>query len=99
MPWQFWFGLGLGGIAFGAIGFLLGRATASPAEPSRVLEREDEADAKADAERKEIEDDLRKRVEETLLSDEKELRDALNKDFDDMDPDRTPPAGVRKPGE
>lgn len=94
MPWQFFLGLGLGAVAFGAVGFALGRLSAPAAEPARAIEREDAADARADAARKELDDDLRARVEETIRADGKELRDAMENDFDDMLP---PDRRVRRP--
>jgi hypothetical protein len=81
MPWQFWLGLVLGSIAFGPLGFIIGRAVGPAGEAPRTIAREDAADERADRERSEIEAELQQRIEQTLKADAEELRDALNNDF------------------
>lgn len=68
------------------IGYFLGLYTASRNAVARAVDKEDAADAKADAARDKIDADLAKVVDETRQSDAKELADALNKDFSDPPP-------------
>ncbi len=90
MTWQETLFLILCLLAGVGLGFLLGYLFASMSSPAaaRAIEKEDAADAKADAARQKVDDDLAKVVDETRQADEKELTDALNKDFSD------PPPGV-----
>lgn len=80
----------LGLLSGGGIGFAIGRyvVPAPDNTGARAIEKEDAADAKADAARQKIDDDLAAKIEETRQADAKELADALNKDFSD------PPPGV-----
>ncbi len=93
MPWSFWLGLALGVLAFGPLGFILGKAVGGQTEAPRNNEKEDAVDHAADKERADIEADLQNRIEETLTSDAKDLVDALNRDFDAAVPPapRVPP--------
>ncbi len=90
MSWQEVLFLILGLLAGIGLGILIGRylMPAPDNTGARAIEKEDAADAKADAARQKIDDDLAQKVEETREADAKELTDALNKDFSD------PPPGV-----
>ncbi len=98
MPWQFYLGLILGIPMGGIVGFVFGRLRAGVAVQVRAVAKEDAIDDQAEKDRKQIEDDLSARIDETGRADARKLKELLDADFAATSPDALQHPSVEPPG-
>lgn len=87
MTWQFYLGVALGLLSGAFVGFVVGRLLHAQSTASASVEKIEKIDATAEAQRKQIDDEILTRWKAAQEMRAKELGDALDKDLPSVVPD------------